>query len=467
MRYIGIDIGSSFVKAAVFDLESHQIVCSSKWPSAGRLSDPDPRKFEIRVGDFVNTVRDTIYEAVKNTGKLDGILLSTQMHGFVYSTRGREDRYVSWQDCRCVNPLPGTRQSAMEYLKEQFLPSDMEKCGTYLKPSLGMCNLYALLQSNQTISDDGELYTLGSYVISSLTGNNICHASNAAPLGLFDVVAHQWSKGIIEKAGFGKIKLPKIAQSDFEVCGYYRCCGQEIPVYPDYGDQQTAILGCLSQDADMVVNIATASQLSVTTAKFTPGDYEIRPYFENKYINTISNMPGGRNLAVLTDFLGEICEQIGGCEVTTSQVWNAVLKEFEPDSQGLRIDTDFYATPASVDGGSISGITPANLSIRSLFTAAFEDMAEKYSRGIRTLLGDDSTKGRLVFSGGVSWKTPQLLELVSRTTGIPYTLSSIPDEVFHGLFRIALVCAGICRSLDDKPETDDQTEIETRRNHVI
>lgn len=449
MIYLGIDIGSSFIKAAVFELESCRSILHTTFPSNGKLDDPDPKKFELDAGALVSAVREIIHTAAEKAGRIDGILLSTQMHGFVFRREGASDRYVSWQDSRCTGPAPGGKQSWMELLKKRIPPARMRSCGVAIKPSLGMCNLYTLLQTDASARRGGELFTLGSYVISQLTGNNVCHLSNAAPLGLANVPARAWDAGLLGLLGFDRIRLPKIADSDFQACGTYRSGGCEIPVYPDYGDQQTAILGCAAAPEDIIVNIATASQISAFAGAFEPGNYEIRPYFESRYLNTISNMPGGRNLDVLIRFVRECAGRVCGCEVSAGQAWDAVLDGFVKDSRGLCADLGFYDTPENVDGGSISHIRPENFGLTPLFSAAFAHMARSYGESIRILSHNAEPRGTLVFSGGVSWKTPQLLKIVGDYTGLPYRLSSIPDEVFSGLFRIALVCSGVCRSLSE------------------
>lgn len=451
MVYLGIDIGSSFIKAAAFEMETCRSVFHTTFPSSKRLADPDPKKFELDAEALVSTVREIIRGVMEKTGRIDGMVLSTQMHGFVLHREGERDRYVSWQDSRCTNPAPGGSKSWMELLQEKITPERMRSCGVYIKPSLGLCNLYALLQTERD-GRGGELFTLGSYVISQLTGNNVCHLSNAAPLGLVNVPARAWDDGLRELLGFERIRLPMLAASDFQVCGVCRCGGKEIPVYPDYGDQQTAILGCLAAPEDIVVNVATASQISTFSGAFEPGNYEIRPYFENRYLNTISNMPGGRNLDVLIRLLQECAGRVSGREVSAKQVWNAVLEHFEQDSRGLCVDLGFYDTPDHAEGGGISHIRPENFNLNALFSAAFAHMAHAYGGSIQTLSHGAAPRGKLVFSGGVSWKTPQLLKTVGDYTGLPYRLSSIPDEAFSGLFRIALVCSGVCRSLSEHPE---------------
>lgn len=451
MKYIAIDIGSSFVKSAVLDLDACAIAAEKKFPSPPRAPSDNSRHFEVPAGRYVDMARKLVDDYAVRFDDIAGILLATQMHGFVYATPGREDRYVSWQDLRCLDPMREGGPSYMQHLAEMFPPDEMTRAGVYIKPSLGLCNLYALLGGDSSLPKNGTLFTIGSYIINSLVGANVCHLSNAAPLGMVDVVDSVWNRPLLEKAGLGEVALPELAAKDFQVCGVMRSGGRDIPVHPDFGDQQASILGCLPEANDAVINIATGAQVVMPMDAFRPGPYEVRPYFEKRYINTISNMPAGRGLDVLVNFIRQAATAAVGKDVPAEAVWRAVHDGFVLDPKGLSVDTCFYPVPSQLNGGSVSGISPSNLDLSSLFSAAFTDMARMYWENIQTLAGD-APVARLVCSGGVSWKNPELLTAIRRTTGKECVLSPIPDESMSGLFRAALVASGRCANLRDKPE---------------
>lgn len=154
-------------------------------------------------------VKQLVDHYTKEYSDIEGLIISTQMHGFVYAIPEKEDMYISWQDMRCMNRMSGAKKTYLQWMEEQITPQEMENHGVYLKPSLGICNLYTLLEENKELRRDGELHTLGSYVIYSLTGNNICHISNAAPLGLADVAHHCWNKEIIKQVSSGECETSK------------------------------------------------------------------------------------------------------------------------------------------------------------------------------------------------------------------------------------------------------------------
>ena len=134
------------------------------------------------------------------------------MHGFVLG-----DTYVSWQDTSCLKKNPDGI-SYLDELKEKISREDMRRTGVYLKPSLGLCNLYAILgEGNQ--GREEEIFTLGSYLIHRLTGRNCCHITNAAPWGLVDLETKDWDPELLRKLSFDRMRFPEIAREDTQVCG--------------------------------------------------------------------------------------------------------------------------------------------------------------------------------------------------------------------------------------------------------
>ena len=451
MKYIGIDVGSSFLKAVLLDLENDRITDSRSFPSPKKIQGQDSLLFEIPALQISDSIKQLIDGYTSQYNDIEGVILSTQMHGFVYSVPGREDRYISWQDMRCMGNMKDDMQTYIQWLEKEVPAQDMENNGVYIKPSLGLCNLYTLIHETD-IPEDGVLYTLGSYVITQLTGNNICHISNAAPLGLADVRHHCWDHKLIQRLGFDKIRMPEIAEHDFFVCGIYKSNTCSLKIHPDYGDMQVAVLGSRIQEGEVAVNVATAAQVIRYEREFKPGRYEVRPYFQGGYLNTISNMPGGRNLDVLVTFLQESVHELTGISLEKQEIWKYIHEHAEEKQDGLRVQTCFYKNPFYCNGGAIAGITQNNLSIDNLFTAAFKDMAQTYWHHIQDLGTDVKNIRGIVCAGGVCWKTPELCTAVAEVTGQDTRLSPMKDEALAGMFRLSLAAAGICSSLDEQAD---------------
>ena len=448
MKYLGIDIGSTSVKSAVFDLSANQIVTMKKTPSPSRISHPNPRFFEVPAQQYLAIVRRTIDEMLALYADIEGLVLSVQMHGFVL-----DGTYISWQDSRCLD-LSERGSSYIEELRCRIPPDDMEACGVYLKPSLGLCNFYAKLCQEKTLDQPHELYTLGSYLISQLTGKNICHKMSAAPFGLLDLKSTAWRFDLLSRMGIEHLRLPAIAAQDFEPCGIYTSSGRSIKIFPDYGDQQVSILGSGAQKSDVVVNIATASQVSSFSDSLQFGAWELRPYFDNSYIKVISNMPAGRNLEVLFRFVQDAAQFVTGKPQPIEQIRSALSSlELHTFAPALTVDMTFYSTQDQLTGGSITGIHENNFTLENVFSAAYTNMAQTYWKNILRLQKSKEIRA-IVCAGGVSWKSSSLLDAIQAVTNKPCVRSAYPDEAVQGLFLAAQRCAGtkISMSKSKKPD---------------
>lgn len=91
MKYIAIDIGSTYIKSALLDVEACSVEPIAKLPAPARTRSENPRHFEIPANAFVDMVRTLVAQGVGSAPETAGVLLSTQMHGFVYSIPARED----------------------------------------------------------------------------------------------------------------------------------------------------------------------------------------------------------------------------------------------------------------------------------------------------------------------------------------------------------------------------------------
>ncbi len=458
MKYIVADVGSRSVRTAVLDLTAARVAALDKTPAPERRPDPNPEIFEVPARLYAESIRNRVDEYSRKFPDAIGVIVCTQMHGFVYSVPGREDMYVSWQDLRCLEKgVDGI--SYIKRLARLVPPADMAEAGVHVKPSLALCNLYAMLESDLSIPRDGTLYTLGSYITGFLTGGaNVCHITSAASLGLANAARRKWNRPLLEKLGLERIRLPEIAPEDFQPCGTYGEGEMGLPVYPDFGDQQISVLGCMPESGDAIIDLGASGQVMVLCDGFVHGPFETRPYFGNRFIREIGNMPAGRGLAVFINLFRDIASGVAGREVGAGEIWNVVLRDFVLNPNRIEVDSAFYPVTDHLEGGSVRHMGPDNLTLSSLFSATFMDMARVYWENIQVIAPADEVE-RLICSGGVAWNTPPLLRAIAWVTGRECRLSPARDGTLEGLFRVALVCGEICDKPDDKPELRLNTTI--------
>lgn len=446
MKYVVVDIGSTHVKAAVLDPEKNMVCDTLTKNSPSRNPNLPHFMFEVPAEQYLDLILDVMELFTKTYPDVEGLLLSTQMHGFVLEAPGHEATYISWQDTRCLEK-DASGKTYLESLRALIPAEQMSRFGVMLKPSLGLCNLYAKLSQEGSQVSEKTLYTLGSFIIHRMTGNNICHLSNAAPLGFADVEKREWDVQLLDALGIKNLSLPQIADEDFRPCGEFEMGTRQIRVFPDYGDQQVSILGCFAGAQDAVINIATASQVSVFSNRFEKTNYECRPYFEGAFIQTISNMPAGRHIEVLMRFFADVYTAMTGNAPEPSVLWK-LTETAESDTEGISVESTFFPTEHTAAGGAVTGIRDQNLRVKTLLSALYTDMAEKYWKNIQHLKTPEQI-GALICAGGVSWHQPSLVKRIRLLTGKPVSLSAYPDEALAGLMRIAKCCSGNAERLAD------------------
>ena len=445
MVYIAIDIGSTYIKSSLLDPKTGEISCRNRAAVSQKISQENPLRFEVEMGSIMDSVMEILSGYTSTRNDLAGLLLSTQQHGFVYSDPAFPgDRYISWQDARCLEPIDESGETVLSMLQKRISVDMMRPTGVYLKPALGACNLYALLRERGgKVTPGAKLYTLGSYIIEKLTGNNVCHITNAAPVGLADIYNGCWYQALIDELGFTGIEFPKMA-TDLSVCGWYEVDGQRIAVYPDTGDVQTCIHGGGALEGDVAVNMATAGQVCMVhrMASIGRGDpryYELRPHFDGLYCHTISRMPSGRNMEVLVELLADIGEKVFGQKLSVAELWKKLGNcGSNADTQGLVVDTSFYETPEHLADGKIEHINRANLTLDNLFGAAYADLGRAYAHYIGMMEEAVGQKPeRMVFCGGAVRNNPMIQHALERAVGLPGHLFGSGDEVHEGMMRLA------------------------------
>lgn len=252
---------------------------------------------------------------------------------------------------------------------------------------------------------------MGSYLIAKLTGRNVCHISNAAPLGLADIRTQAWREDLIKLTGLSALTFP-LLQGDMAPCGEAMIKGQKMLVYPDIGDVQATVRGTDVQPGDVIVNMATAGQVIMVKSDMDigsadPSYYEVRPYFNGEYCHVISRMPSGRNLDVLIDFFRDAGERLFDRSLSRDEIWRRLMETAQvEDNQGLTVDVSFYELPEKLVDGSIQHIDRSNLTVDHVLGGALANIGQVYGHYIRLLAGNEAK--RLVFCGGAAWGNPLL-----------------------------------------------------------
>ena len=399
MRYLALDLGSSWTKTAL--LEDGTVLQERSVPTP-MPKDTTGLRFEIDEEAYFRQVQTALeYYLPQKPGAL---LLSTQMHGCVLTDAAFQPLtpYISWRD--------GMGQNRLEDIctlvgKDATAPS-----GVPLKGNLALCALLSRRMFGDALPVRARFCTLGGYVIGRLTGEHVCHMTNAAPTGLVDVQNKRWNQPLLLRAGLDGWQYPRLIH-DLSPVGEWR----DALVYADLGDQQVCAAGAgLKPEQTLHISLGTAGLIGMLTPQWESGPYENRPYvLPGVYLRTVSGLPGGRHMEGLATFLQEVTRSLTGCHVSRQAVWDLLTQHTQPGAAGNL--WDILSQPAS-----------------SMLGAYYAAFAKAYVEGVQKLC---FSPREIAFSGGAASQNPSLRKALSAALGC--TVVPGDHSIWQGMAVIA------------------------------
>lgn len=276
-----IDIGSTSIK---WGLENKLKIVSKGQEDFLPPNYFDEFKHEIDADKIVEVIKKLIskFDSLKN------ICFSVQMHGYVLvENENSRNVYVSWRDRRSLKDYRVGVTYYDEFIKN-FSNAFNLNSGTALKANLCPISIYSNALSQSKSSLNGEIYSLGSYIVKCLTGNNVSHITDVCALGFYDVHGNINKQLTTSKSFFSGISLPN-PKSEFCVAGTYN----NINIFTPVGDQQATVYS-LNKNG-YILNTGTATQLCmISDIYLNKIGIESRPFFYGKYLLTITGLLGGQ-----------------------------------------------------------------------------------------------------------------------------------------------------------------------------
>lgn len=436
MRYLGIDLGTTFIKGAVLDLANGTLGAIQRRPFPEPVSGLPAGHFEVAPDAVIAAVRDLIAELLRAAPDCSGLMLSSQMHALVLCNAKGEaaSNIITWRDSRALGPHPAGG-TVFGQLAAQLSEADRQSLGNELRPGLPLCALFWMREMG--VLPVGTIALgLADYVQWQLCGcEPATEPTIAAAQGTFNITAGDWHHSLLERLGLGGVRWPRIGAFD-QLVGEMRLGRHSLACFPGIGDQQSALAGAVLQSGELSLNISTGSQASLLRNEIVPGNYGIRPYFGGQWLHTITNVPAGRALALLVDLLTELPRAQG---LPLGDLWDYIAQTVAATpTTNLTADLSFFG---GAHGGALGNIHEGNLSVGHLFRAAFEYMAGQYAACAQRLAPTTDWE-RVVFSGGLVQAMPPLRAAIMQRLGGNYRLCDTNEDALAGLLALARSAAG-------------------------
>lgn len=424
--FFGVDVGSSFIKGAILDLEKLEI------RSARRLPFPDFTD-GLRVGHrevdpalILDAVEGVLAGMIGQEPHCDGLVLCGQMHGFVLvdALGQAASNYISWLDRRVST-------EEFDALRATLSEGELRELGNEFRPAIAVPMLCWLRQHGCLPTGSVTPVSIADFV-----AGRLCHArpimepTQAAAFGGLKLGSTNWHDEILERFGLSSLDWPEVRPTG-SVVGVWR----GVPCYASVGDQQCALAGALLGPREISVNIGTGSQIAMITSSLPADTLQTRPYFDGQFLRTITHIPGGRALSALVHLLIEL----GG--TSEEEAWPRIQAAVEATpTTDVQAEIAFFPGPFG-DRGSLNNLHEGNLQVGAVFRAVFESMARNYVATSRQL-DVACTADRIVFSGGVARQLHVVRDLTASALERPYRLSPHPEDTMFGLLVLALAFSG-------------------------
>ena len=443
--YLALDLGTSFIKGAILDLDALRLRAVQRVPFPDPLPGLPPRFCEIDPTAVVEATRRLILDLLSLAPDCQGLVMCSQMQGLVVTDPAGQplSNCISWRDQRALDNIPGSQRTFFDELEGRLSNEQRRSLGE-LHAGLPSCALFRLAQEGR-LPEGAVPASLPDFVLARLCQDRDpagVEATNASVHGPLDLTNLMWQSDILEAWGLAGLCWPRVRGAG-DVAGVMMQRGRTFPCYVPVGDQACSLAGALLQENELSLNISTGSQASIISSKLVRGDYQTRPFFDDKYLNLVTHIPAGRALSVLVSLLTELAESEG---VTLRDPWRVIARAAaQTPATDLRVNLAFFDSLRG-DRGEIANIREDNLTAGHLFRAAFEDMAENYFVCAERLAPAHGWE-RIVFSGGLAQKIEALREVICARFGSCYRLSPSSEDALLGLLALALVFAGRARSV--------------------
>jgi sugar (pentulose or hexulose) kinase len=446
-RFIGIDLGSSFIKGAVLDLDALAIRHIERLPFPEPIRGLDPAFREFNPAEIVAVTRSLLDRLLRDEPAAAGVVMCSQLHGMVITTDDGQavSNAINWQDQRALQPFPGGHGSYFDKVNRRLTPEERRQLGNEARPGVPLCYLFWLAENHLLPAESVTATALPNFVVANLCGcPSKSDVTNAFAHGALNVGTLDWHGPVIEKFGLDRVRWPEIIPQG-AVGGEYRMGSRTLPVFAPVGDYHCSQAGAFLDEGELSVNISTGSAVIQLARACEFGDFQTRPWFDGRFLKTITHIPGGRALNALVRLLSELAEAQG---LKLRDPWDCILAEAAKiGSTDLRVDPAFYFS-AMGDRGALTNVREKNLRVGHLFHAAFAGMADNYAQcAARLSPGKDWT--RLVFSGGVALKAALLCRLICDRLGQAHRLAASEEDTLLGLLVLSLAFSGRFPSVAD------------------
>ncbi|HEY4000119.1 MAG TPA: gluconokinase [Candidatus Xenobia bacterium] len=417
---VALDIGTSSVRAGVFDLRAVPIAAPVARP---QQVDTENGGADINAETMVDSVTTCLQEASAGY-RVRAVALSTFWHSAV----GVDG------DGRAVTPVltwADTRAGA----QVRFLQAHVDVADVHRRTGCLVHTSYlpARLRWVKEVHPEWRVVqwlSPGEYLMRRLAGRSVCSLSMATATGLFDSRRKMWDAELMDLCGVVASQLPEVSDGAVEVAG--------VRWMAPLGDGACSNVGCGAiGEGDVAIMLGTSGALR-RLAAWPTEDWSVpdglwRYALDARRVVTGGAVSNGGNVWAWMD-----------------QVLAAGEVEGEPDGHGLTMlpflagerSPGWHSEARATLHGLRWGTTAADIRQAGMEAVAYQLAA------VRDRL---PRPARLVATGGVFERSPQWLQMLADALGEPLYRSPWAEASSRGAVLMALDALGLIEALAPVP----------------
>ena len=454
---IGVDLGTSAVKAGLYDAAGNLIAAATR---PAPLRQPSPGVAEQDAEEFAAAAAASIGEVMSRAraapAQVAGLACDGQMGGAMGVDRGFQP-LTPWYP----SGLDGRYLPHQQQLAARAGVRLIELCGDL--PIMAPRMLWWRQEAPERYRRIAKVVTLAGYVAGRMAGLTAEQAfvdpSYLTWIGLNDTARHCWSPELAEVTGLGAdglARLPRIVPAT-EVVGHLSreaaaACGLApgVPVVAGAGDQATGFLGAGMVDAGQLIDVAGTFPVFGICLRDYFADLETRmlkpiasPLGAGTWYSVMYINGGGLTHRWFADQFAESTQASGSAAF---EELDAAAAELPPGADGLLCVPHLMgrACPNEPDTrGAWVGFTWTHRRPH-FYRALLESVAYEYAlayQALRAAAPDLPTGAVRVIGGGAAsalWN-----RIKADVLGLPYTRLGLPDAATLGSAIIAGHAVGI------------------------
>jgi xylulokinase len=451
---VGIDLGTSLVKAAVYTVDGSVVNVANQPVTLQQLA---PGRTEQDLDAFydvaASTTRRALADAEISPAQVVAVALCGQMAGVgVVDVNHRPlAPFDSWLDTRCSDVADEMASRAGSRI------TSVSGCSPTI--SIGPKMLWWQRHHEEVCERAASFVTAAGFVTATATGlsgreafvdPSYLHFTSVA-----DVARGRWDDGLIAEFGMDPALLPDVRESTDVVGGLTRQAAEDFglpegtPVAAGCGDTAASALGAGASQPNEGIDIAgTAGVFAICTAEFAPD-------IENTTLMTMRSAIPGRWYALsYVSGSGQVVEWICRELLATPDVDKggayerlaSAVRSASPGSDGLIFSPHFdgrLAPAAPAMRGTVLGLTRAHTRTH-IARAALESIAYEYRKYLDIVgqLQPDFSLRQVIGTGGGSLSA-EWNQIKADVLGAPYQALSGVDTGTRGAALVAIASLGL------------------------